>query len=214
MAIWLTYGKGWQRPQSRHCGNAKHLVDACCSYPCHDLLKRPDQCTPSKPRNRSRGALLSLRALPRDTQLSRTKNDENRCEEPLHHAPSHGVWGIRRCAHDTCWMMINAASYWGLCHRPCPCAHGSDSAIMYTRKHWCQGVKPSTCELQTMGIIQLSRSSWAESRPTKLKFRNIAPRVACTWQPQQPLEDGGRQRLPLQKWYIRHSAQDRPHNHW
>ena len=102
MVIWPTmptYGKGWQRPQSRHCGNATHLLDACCSSLCYELLKLPDQCTPSKPRNRSRGALLSSRALLRDTQLSRRKNDENRCEEPLHHAPSHGVSGIRRCAH-------------------------------------------------------------------------------------------------------------------
>ena len=103
MAIWLPYGKfhgkGWQRPQSKHCGNATHLLDACCSSPCHELLKWPDQCPPSKPRNRSRGALLSSRALLRDTQLSRRKNDENRCEEPLHHAPSHGVSGIRRCTH-------------------------------------------------------------------------------------------------------------------
>jgi hypothetical protein len=117
MAIWLSYGKfhgkGWQRPQSRHCGNATHLLDACCSSLCYELLKLPDQCTPSKPRNRSRGALLSSRALLRDTQLSRRKNDEKRCEEPLHHAPSHGVSGIRRCAHhnaDKCCILLRTLS--------------------------------------------------------------------------------------------------------
>ena len=52
MAIWLTmptYGKGWQRPQSRHCGNATHLLDACCSSPCYELLKRLTNAPPASP---------------------------------------------------------------------------------------------------------------------------------------------------------------------
>ena len=53
MAIWLPYGKfhgkDWQRPQSRHCGHATHLLDAYCSSPCHGLLKRPDQCPTASP---------------------------------------------------------------------------------------------------------------------------------------------------------------------
>ena len=131
MAIWLPYGKfhgkGWQRPQSRHCGHATHLLDAYCSSPCHGLLKRPDQCPPQQAPKPQPGcsAVQSCSASRHAAQ------QEKEWRKPLRGATASCAksWCIRHQAlHSPCWMLINAASYWGLCHRPCRCARGSDSA--------------------------------------------------------------------------------------
>ena len=105
----------------------QHLLDACCSSPCHGLLKRPDQCPPQQAPKPQPGcsAVQSCSASRHAAQ------QEKEWRKPLRGATASCAksWCIRHQAlHSPCWMLINAASYWGLCHRPCPCARGSDSA--------------------------------------------------------------------------------------